>query len=119
MDIDEVDIDGKSALVHCYEDYRKDMMLLLLGLGADLEIGCLGNGKTMLLDAFHKGYIDLVQFLLKHGASIDARDSRGKTVNDYAKTDYNGKTQAVKNELGQILYKYTLSKPFRGLGNKV
>lgn len=53
MDIDEVDVNGKSALVHCYEDNRKDMMVFLIGLGADTEINCLGNGKTMLLDAFH------------------------------------------------------------------
>lgn len=46
----------------------------------------------MLLDAFHKGYVDLVQFLLKNNASTEAKDQRGKTIGDYIKTDYQGKT---------------------------
>lgn len=106
-------MDGKSALIHAYEDYRKDTMLLLINLGADTELPSLGSGKTMLLDAFHRGFVDLVHFLLKNGSSTDAKDYRGKTVNDYIKTDFTGKTQQIKNELSQILYKHTLSKPFK------
>eukprot|EP00347_Sterkiella_histriomuscorum_P003332 403364693 len=113
LDVDELDIDGKSALVHAYEDYRKDTMSFLIGLSADMEIGCLGQGKTMLLDAFHKGFIDLVQFLLQKGANVETKDSRGKTIQDYIKTDYEGKTPQIKQELNQLLYKHTLSKPFK------
>ncbi|CDW86950.1 ankyrin repeat protein [Stylonychia lemnae] len=113
LDIDEQDVESKTAILHTYEEFRKDQMLFLIQLEADLEVPSLGLGKTMLLDAFHKGYVDLVQFLLKHGASTEAKDSRGKTISDYIKTDYQGKTQAIKNELSQLLYKHTLSKPFR------
>lgn len=75
-------------------------MLFLIGLGADLELPNLGSGKTMLLDACHKGYTDLVAFLLKHGADPEAKDARGRTVNEYVKMEYQGKTQGVKNEIG-------------------
>ncbi len=88
LDLDEEDINGKSALIHAYEDYRKDTMLFLLSLGADLELPNLGNGKTMLLDACLKGYSDLVLFLLKNGSNTEAKDGRGRTVNEYVKMDY-------------------------------
>ena len=67
-------------------------MIFFIQNGANLEVKALPQGKTMLLDAFHKGYIDLVQFLLKSGASTDARDERGRTATEYIKSDYNGKS---------------------------
>lgn len=30
LDIDEVDVDGKSVIIHAYEDYRKDSMAYLV-----------------------------------------------------------------------------------------
>lgn len=88
MDIDEVDIDGMSALAHVYEEYRKDIMIFLINNGADINLPCLPSNKTMLLDACHRGYKDLVEFFLKRGASTEVKCSKGKNLGDYIKTDY-------------------------------
>lgn len=50
----------------------------------------------MLLDSFHKGYVDLADFLLRSGASSEAKDRLGKTVNEYLKNDYPQKTEKIK-----------------------
>ena len=97
MNIDELDSEGRSALTICYEEYRKDQMYSLISLGANIDLPCLPGGKTMLLDSFHKGYIDLVEFLFKHGASVECKDKMGKNVHDYIKTEFNGKNQSIKN----------------------
>ena len=65
LDIDEVDVDGKNALAHVYEEYKKDEMLFLIEKGADIDLPCMGGGKTILLDSCYKGYKDLFEFLLK------------------------------------------------------
>jgi hypothetical protein len=59
MDIDEVDVEGKSALAHVYEEYRKDLMLFLLEHGADIDLTCLPDKRTMLLDSCLRGFKDL------------------------------------------------------------
>lgn len=69
--------------------------------------------------------------MLKMGADPDIRCVRGKTLGDYIREDheevFNGKvsisssvktktfikTDQVKNELNQMLYKHTLTKPLR------
>jgi hypothetical protein len=38
LDVDELDVDGKSALSHMYEEYRKDIMLFLISHGADVNL---------------------------------------------------------------------------------
>ena len=51
MDVDEVDVEGKSALAHAYMEYKKEEMVFLLENGADIDLPCMGSEKTMLLDS--------------------------------------------------------------------
>ena len=72
------------------------------------------------MDAALRGHIDLFEFLLMKGADPQCRDHIGKTAIEYIKTDYATitnapKTNLIKDRMGQILYKYHLSKPFKNM----
>ncbi len=60
----------------------------LLGQGADAETRFTGidtaKGSTPLMWAANWGFPEMVRFLLKHGASIEARDDEGLTALMYA-----------------------------------
>ena len=74
----------------------------------------------MLLDAAMQGNLDMFEFLLDScGVDPASRDMFGKNVQEYIKNDYGGKgdltekTQVVKDKMLQLLYRKTLSKPFK------
>ena len=81
-------------------------------------------GRSLLLDAALKGRRQLFAYLLNLGADTEVRDIRGKGLGDCIRKDYEEqlrdgshfvKTEFMKNELNQELYKYTLKKPVRDI----
>ena len=60
-----------------------DIVILLLGRGADLDAKQ-NRGWSALHVAAHYGYADLVRQLIERGASADLRDEAGKTPHDLA-----------------------------------
>ena len=81
-------------------------------------------GRSILLDAAFKGRRQIFAYLLHLGADPDIRDIRGKTLGDYIRKDFEEqlrdgtmfvKTEFMKNQLNQELYKHTLKKPVRGI----
>jgi ankyrin repeat protein len=73
-------------------------MLFLIDNGADINYSTakLFGGKSLLLDACMKGHVDLVDFLLKKGAEVNVKCVKGRTLGEYIRCDYLGKTQAMK-----------------------
>jgi len=57
---------------------------LLLNAGADINASGGRRNQTALHGAAFWGWNDVVQFLVDHGAKLDAKDSQGKTVIDAA-----------------------------------
>lgn len=55
MDIDEIDVDGKSALAHVYDDQNIEEMKFLINHECDLDIPCMDDDRTILLDSAYKG----------------------------------------------------------------
>ena len=49
-------------------------------------------GKTILMDAAERGDKDMFEFLLKLGANKDSRDMMGRSISDYIKVDFQGKS---------------------------
>jgi ankyrin repeat protein len=72
-------------------------MFFLITLGANIDLPCLSRGMTMLLDTCQKGYIDFLEFLLKHGANIEAKDHGGRNIGDHMKSEFNGKTPDIRS----------------------
>ena len=57
---------------------------ILMQAGDDINAQCVMIGRTPLMYASIKGHIDVVDFLLEHGAQIDITDHRGSTALMYA-----------------------------------
>lgn len=62
---------------------------LLLKAGADINAHA-ADGQTALHSAAQKGWNKVVSFLVENGASLDAKDGRGRTALDYAKGNAGG-----------------------------
>jgi len=57
---------------------------MLINAGANINSEEASEGKTALMMACEKGYLELVSTLLEHGALIDHKDQRKKTPLMYA-----------------------------------
>lgn len=62
-------------------------------------------GKTILMDAAEIGDTAMFEFLLKQGASKDKRDMMGRSVHDYIKMDFEGKSIHAKQEMNRLVYR--------------
>ena len=82
-----------TALIAASFNGRKDVVALLLGKGADLEIPN-GQGRTALIAAADQGYAEVVRLLLRGGARPDPRDFQGRTALHVA--GWQGHGEAVK-----------------------
>lgn len=67
-------------------------------------------GKTILMDAAEKGNAGMFEYLLKMGASKDKRCTMGRSVHDYIKMDYEGKTLTAKQDMNRLVYRDFLFK---------
>ena len=76
MDLDEQDINGKTALIHMYVVVISNTnqgakiaaftdMKTLIELGAQIDLPCLEEGRTLLLDSALHGNVDSFSFFLK------------------------------------------------------
>ena len=104
MDVDEKDIDGKSALAHLYlqavssvnykevKDRALEDMQNLVACKAHLDMPMKEQDRTLIMDAAMRGHIPMFTFLLKAGANRDMRDNIGRHLNDYIRMDFAGKT---------------------------
>ena len=68
-------------------------MKFLVENGANIDRPMFESGRTMIMDAAMIGNKEMFDFLLKQGASKDLRCGIGKSLGDYIKTDYAGKSQ--------------------------
>jgi len=88
-------------------------MTLLLKAGAEINAHA-ADGQTALHSAVQKGWIKVVKFLAEHGATLDAKDSRGRTALDYAKgtSGNGGRGQATtgNKEIAALLEKLATSR---------
>lgn len=64
----------------------------MIKMGANIDRAMFSNGETLLMDAAKKGNIKMFNFLLKQGAGRDVRCHTGRTITDYIKMDFQGKT---------------------------
>ena len=60
--------------------------------GAQIDRPMFENGRTLIMDAALTGNKRMFEFLLKHGANKDQRCGTGKTLSDYIKAEYTGKS---------------------------
>src|SRR5207247_9518819 len=59
-------------------------LTLLIAAGGDINAKDGTRGLTQLHEAARWGWNDVVQFLVDHGANLDAKDNRGMTPVDSA-----------------------------------
>lgn len=77
FDIDELNASGLNALQQCSFDGNLEGVKLLLSLGAD----CNKQGRegwTALHYAASEGYLDIVRYLMRHGANVRLADRNDK-----------------------------------------
>jgi len=65
-------------------DYKEEVVMCLIEQGANLNITD-KSGKTSLIRACKKGYMEVIKKLLEKGVDKDVKDKKGKTAEDYAK----------------------------------
>lgn len=82
---------GKTALMTAAQFDRKEALRLLLEKGADPNVttkkttGDLRfNARTALMYAAENASQETVDLLLQYGANVGAKDSEGRSVQDYA-----------------------------------
>ncbi|PUU81954.1 ankyrin repeat-containing domain protein [Tuber borchii] len=72
LDLNKLDIDGKTALHIALEWDDLEAVQLLHAAGADLEITN-KSGRTALLLACHYKHKGIIEFLIRNGANVNAR----------------------------------------------
>lgn len=77
FDVDELNASGLNALQQCAFDGNLEGLKLLLSLGADCNKKGRG-GWTALHYAASEGYIEIVRYLLRHGANVRVADNDHK-----------------------------------------
>ena len=65
-------------------DGLRDMIILLLNKGADINAQDEAAGTTAIMHAAHFGFTDIVKILIDYGADLTITDSSNRTVLDYA-----------------------------------
>jgi ankyrin repeat protein len=77
----------------------------LIKNGADIDKAMLENGRTLLMDSALRGNSVMFDFLLDRGADRNLKCETGRTVAEYVKLEYIGKSDFTISEMGQMLYK--------------
>ena len=77
FDIDELNASGLNALQQCALDGNLEGLKLLLSLGADCNKRGRG-GWTALHYAASEGYLEIVRYLMRHGANVRIADHNQK-----------------------------------------
>lgn len=111
LPVDEQDIEGKTALAHCYEELKLEEMSFLLGLGSDINLGCLPDERTLAHDACLKGNYELVSFLFSKGARCDLKCRKGFNCQEYLKMGFSGKREEDVERIRKLFYRAVLEEP--------
>jgi ankyrin repeat protein len=85
MDIHQLDSDNISTLDTAIKFKRYDIAKLCLEKGVDVNSSQRKSGMLPLLLASCFGDIEMVELLLKHGATLNVSDRSGMSAKDYAK----------------------------------
>jgi ankyrin repeat protein len=87
--VDEKDDCGKTAFMIAAQMGRVDIMIQLLNYGANINAQDLFGNTALMHTISWRGYKQLqaVALLLKQGADIDLKNSKGKTASNIAETD--------------------------------
>ena len=78
-DIDLIDFNGFTPLIHASIEENNDLVEYLLNRGADVNVKPLDEQATALVFACHCGNFSIVKILLDHGDTIDTFDVEGLT----------------------------------------
>ena len=105
LDVEESDINNFTALGLVYKDGDQRQIQFLIQNGAKIDRPMLQMGKTILMDAAERGDTSMFEFLLKMGASKDLRCTMGRSIQDYIRTDFQGKTLLAKQEMSRLIYR--------------
>lgn len=76
----------------------KGMMDVLLAAGIDIDQKNENNGATALIFAVEENHLEIVKYLIEHGANLNIRDNEGESALDYAQESDN---PAIKELLMQ------------------
>ncbi len=100
VDVNILDSDGRTALMHAVLDFEADtsIVLLLLELGVNINVQDEGQKWSALHFAARDNKKEVVSVLLKSGASVDLLDCFGNTALWRAVMSFNGDSSIV-NEL--------------------
>ena len=93
LDVEESDVNDLTALGLLYKESNYSQMKFLVENGANIDRPMFGSGRTMLMEAAMVGNKEMLEFLLRQGASKDLRCGIGKNLGDYVKTEHAGKSQ--------------------------
>ncbi len=91
--VNVADANGQTPMLLAIKKGNRDLIDLFLTAGADANAVDSRTGKTVLHEAALRGYSDVVQTLLAHGAQKNAKDKNGYTALSYA-LKYGNKTAA-------------------------
>ncbi|MEW6348698.1 MAG: ankyrin repeat domain-containing protein [Thermodesulfobacteriota bacterium] len=94
IDINFVNRSGVSALMVACQWNQTQVVRFLLENGADVELRERGSGHDALMYSCFSGNPDLVELVLRHGATIDATDAMGRSALMIAASV--GKAETVK-----------------------
>ncbi|HQL82806.1 MAG TPA: ankyrin repeat domain-containing protein, partial [Spirochaetota bacterium] len=82
--VNETDNDGWSPLLHAIKGaFEPAVPEYLVSKGADVGMKAKG-GWTPLMEAAARGKTEIVRFLIKAGADVNARSDEGRTATGYA-----------------------------------
>lgn len=108
VDINQPDVNGRTALHMAMDWNRPHMAMILLERGADVSVRNNMN-QTPLHLASARGMIHIIKMLMQKGADAAARDKDGKTPIDYARKPSirtlleNAQPRTVAREVGRAL----------------
>lgn len=101
LDVNTLDSDGRTALMHAVLDSEPEtsIILLLLRLGGNIDVQDEGQQWSALHFASRDNKKEVVSVLLKSGASVDLLDCFGNTALWRAVMSFNGDLSIVKELL--------------------
>lgn len=80
FDANARDEDGSTPLIVASQNGYKQILLVLLAHGADVDAKNFSNGDTALIAAVRMGHVELVRALLKAGANLNIKATNGETA---------------------------------------
>jgi len=92
-DVSAKDLEGWTPLHHAADTGNKEVIVLLLSNGANIE-AVDNKGRTALYYA--SGSLKTIEFLVKHGANIKAKDNDGSTALHSAAARFGSSKETVR-----------------------